>query len=114
MISHPWAIVCTSPSNKAVATDEVNDRTSLGDRSQKPLNCSTPSEEVNDHTSLGNRTHSGEVSHVTYLGHCFPFPPSFPLFPPSLLQQFVALDCFLVGVSTSFSGHVFLDTSLGV
>jgi hypothetical protein len=30
------------------------------------------------------------------------------------LQQCVALDCFLVGVSTSFSGHVFLDTSLGV
>ena len=25
-----------------------------------------------------------------------------------------ALDFFLVGVSTSFSGHVFLDTSLGV
>jgi hypothetical protein len=43
---------------------------------------------------------------VTYLGH---FSPLFPI----TFTIMYALECFLVGVSTSFSGHVFLDTSLG-
>jgi hypothetical protein len=30
------------------------------------------------------------------------------------LHQCVALDCYLVGVSLSFSGYVFLQSSLGV
>jgi hypothetical protein len=31
-----------------------------------------------------------------------------------ILTTMCAFDCFLVGVSLSFSGHVFLHTSLGV
>jgi hypothetical protein len=53
---------------------------------------------------------------MTDLGHCFFFffPHPFPCSLPITVTTMYALDYFLVGVSTSFSGHVFLDTSLGV
>jgi hypothetical protein len=108
-IAHPRAIERRSPSSKAIATEEANDRTSLGDRSlshhaskgaRAPQSTDEPScMSTIDRTYVRSSTLGTEC-------HSSPLPITF--------TTMCALYCFLVGVSTSFSGHVFLDTSLGV
>jgi hypothetical protein len=83
-IAPPGAIVRRTLLNSAVATEEPNDCTSLGNCSlshhapkgvRSPHPMPTPTNDCDHSPVMGNRTHSREGSHMTYLGH---FPPSFP------------------------------------
>jgi hypothetical protein len=95
-IAHPWAIVHRSPLQSAKHTEEANVRPPLSDRSlPRQAHKGTRSFPARTRTNTQVRTFAhpweivhprGRLSHVTYLGHFFPF-------PPSLLQQCVALDC---------------------
>jgi hypothetical protein len=108
-IAHPWAIEGRSPSSKAVATEEVNDRTSLGNRSlshHAPKGARAPqSTDGPSCMSTIDRTYVRSSALRTEC-HSSPLPITF--------TTMCALDCFLVGVPTSFSRHVFLDTRLWV
>jgi hypothetical protein len=107
MIAHPWAIVRRSPLQSAKHTEEANVRPPLSDRSlphqaHKGARSSPASARTN--TRVRTFTHpwviirpQGRLSHMTYLGHFFPF-------FPSLLQQ-----CLHLIVSWLEDQHLFQD-----
>jgi hypothetical protein len=89
-IALPRAIVRRTLLQSAKPTEEANDHTSWGDRSlPRQVYKGAHSSPAGTHTNTQVRTFAhlwaivrprGRMSHVTYLGHFFPF-------PPSLLQQ---------------------------
>jgi hypothetical protein len=109
-IAHPWAIVRRSPLQSAKHIEEVNVRPPLSDCSlPRQVHKGAHSSPAHARTNTQVRTFAhpwaivrprGRLSHVTYLGHFFPFPPSF-------LQQCVALDCSCWSINFFFRTCVF-------